>query len=197
MTESLEHRRALILDHETRLANLIARDIITRPQLSFWMILIPVFFVYFFYGLNRYKRGRREFVTHFLFSRRLILDRACEQMKTGEKPDVEELIQRERVPEIAVDAYRNWAKVLGEAYIELLGSEGSTYEELVRAKFREKNSFMFAINRINTAEKQFYKSLRKHLNSSLSDAGDVVGKMETSLQHLRRQEADFIYNGQS
>lgn len=193
MTDSIDSKRTLILDHETRLANLIANDMIQRPELSLWMILIPVVFVYYFYGLNRYRKGRQEFVKHFIFSRRLILDQAIETVETGRKPDFEALILEEKVPEGAVDSYRSWAKVLCESYVDLLESQGNSYEELVRARFSDKGSYLLIQNRITTAEKQFYRSLRQQMDSSVADAADVIKKMEKSLEHLRRQEAVYIY----
>lgn len=194
MSEILENRKQLILEHETKLAKLIAREIINKPELSLWMILIPVVFVYYFYGLNKYKKGLRDFVTHFMFSRRLVLDLAVEKVASGTQPDFEELARREKVPDSALEQHRKWVRVLCEFYRGLLESEGDSYAELAKARYGEKGSYLLILNSLNDAEKKFYKALRKHLKETVNDAGDVIRKMEKSLDTLRRNEVDFVFS---
>ena len=51
---------ALILAHEEDFAAALARHVIDKPKLSIWMILIPIFFVFYFFQLNKYRDGLRK-----------------------------------------------------------------------------------------------------------------------------------------
>jgi hypothetical protein len=194
MSESIEQKKSVILEHETKLANLIAREVISKPQLSIWMIVIPIVFVYYFYGLNRYSSGKKDFVKHFLFSRRLILDRALAKVETGEEADFKALAIQEMVPENAIKAYKDWAVALSESYARLLESDGVTYDALVKNCYKDEGSYLLNLNQINTTESQFYKALHKDLKQSVTGAGDVIKNMADSLGHLRREEARFIFS---
>lgn len=194
MAISIENRKRVILEHETKLANLLAREIIDKPALSLWMIVIPVVFVYYFYGLNRYKKGKRDFVKHFMFSRRLVLDMAFEKANSGLAADFASLARQEKVPESALESHQKWTKSLCGYYEALLETEGDDFSGLVRNRYQEKGAYLLILNQLNNTEKQFYKSLRKNLKETVNDAGEVIKKMEQSLDHLRRDEAAFIFS---
>ena len=59
---TISEKEALILEHETRFADAVGRGVIEKPPLNIWMILIPVIFVHYFYRLNKYADGRKQFV---------------------------------------------------------------------------------------------------------------------------------------
>lgn len=193
MTTSIETNRELILGHERKLANLIAREVIDKPQLSLWMIVIPIVFVYYFYGLNRYKSERREFVKHFLYSKELILDQAVDFLENGKKPDFEELARMEHVPENALEAHKNWTKALFDHYLAMLESKGDSYTDLVKARYKNKGSYLLIVNQITSTEKQLYKALRKNLEKTDNSSRDVISKMAKSLEHLRRDEVNYMF----
>ena len=193
MTTSIETNRELIVGHERKLANLIAREVIDKPTLSLWMIVIPIVFVYYFYGLNRYKSGKRGFVKHFLFSKGLILDQAVEFLENGTKPNFDELASREHVPDNALEAHKNWTKSLYDHYLAMLESEGDSYADLVKARYKNKGTYLLIVNQITNTEKQLYKALRKNLEKTDSSSRDVISKMAKSLEHLRRDEVNFMF----
>lgn len=191
---SIDDKKGFILEQEHRLASRMALEVINRPTLNIWMILIPVVFVYYFYGLHRFSTGKKEFTKHFVDTRRLILNEACSALESGKKIDFRELARHEQVPEDAVKAYVDWAKVLSDHYVKLLNTKGSDFKSLVQARYGELGSYLLILDQINKAESRFYKALRKDLKHSVSDAGEVIKKMEKSLGHLRRDEARAAFS---
>ena len=57
-TLHLQHERDLILADEKRFAAQVSARVIDKPRLDVWMILIPVFFIFYFWQLKRYAKGR-------------------------------------------------------------------------------------------------------------------------------------------
>jgi hypothetical protein len=49
------------------------------------------------------------------------------------------------------------------------------------------------LDRISKAENKFYQALRKDLDGSVKNAGDVIQAMEKSLPLLRYEEADGVF----
>ncbi len=171
----------------------MALKVIHKPQLNLWMILIPIVFVYYFYELQRFAKGKKDFVKHFVFTRRLIVDEACSVVETGEEPDFNQMAEHENVPECALDEYKNWSKVLMDHYIKLLGTNGDSFAALVNQRYKKKGTYLLILDQINKAEARFYKALRKELGGNQEGVGDVIETMEKSLDSLRRQEANDIF----
>ncbi len=191
---SLDDKRGFILENETVLAKNIARKLIYRPELSIWMIVIPVFFVYFFYQLNRSTNSRKEFVLQFVLTRKLILNEAYSASVDGEKPDFQEMAEYENVPDSAKEAYRGWAKVLFAHYQKLLSEDGSSYAELVRGRYENRGRYLMILDQITKTENRFYKALHKELDDTVKGAGDVISTIEKFLSPLRRREANTIFS---
>ena len=186
-------KREWILENEYQLAGRLSREIIHRPELNIWMIIIPVIFVYFFFQLNRSVSAKKEFVQNFVLTRKNILNKARALSEDEEKPDFEEMAQSEKVPDCAVEAYKTWANVLFEHYQKLLNEKGDSYAELVRGRYENRDRYLLVLDRISKAENKFYKALRKDLDGSVKNAGDVIQAMEKSLPLLRYEEADGIF----
>lgn len=190
---SVDEKREWILENEYQLAGRLSREIIHRPELNIWMIIIPVIFVYFFFQLNRSVSAKKEFVQNFVLTRKNILNEACALSEDGAKPDFEEMAKYERVPDCAVEAYKTWANVLFEHYQKLLNEKGDSYAELVRGRYENRDRYLLILDRISKAENKFYQALRKDLDGSVKNAGDVIQAMEKSLPLLRYEEADGVF----
>jgi hypothetical protein len=190
---SVDEKREWILENEHQLAGKISREIIHKPELNIWMIIIPVIFVYFFFQLNRSVSAKKEFVKNFVLTRKNILNKARASSVDEEKPDFEEMAKSEKVPDCAVEAYKTWANVLFEHYQKLLNEKGDSYAELVRRRYENRDRYLLILERISKAENKFYQALRKDLDGSVKNAGDVIQAMEKSLPLLRYEEADGIF----
>ena len=151
-------------------------------------------FCVFFFQLNRSVSAKKEFVQNFVLSRKNILNEACALFEDGAKPDFEEMAKYEKIPDSAVEAYKTWANVLFEHYQKLLNEEGDSYAGLIRGRYENRSRYLLILDRISKAENKFYMALRKDLDGSVKNTGDVIKAMEKSLPLLRREEADDIFS---
>ena len=67
---AIDRRKELILDRELDFANAIGAAVFEKPRVSFWMIMIPLLFIYFIYRMQKYKDGRIKFDEEFMAARR-------------------------------------------------------------------------------------------------------------------------------
>ena len=91
-TTSLVDKRDLILAEERRFANQVSHRVIEKPRLAVWMILIPVFFVFYFWQLKRYADGRKKFAESFLLTRRRAIEEAYRAAASDKNPAVDNLV---------------------------------------------------------------------------------------------------------
>jgi len=103
---SIDEKKNWILTHERKLAVAVAYQVIDKPRLSIRMILIPVIFVYFFYRLQQYSSGRKEFVDHFMLSRERAMDEAFSAVNSGKRPDSLKLCRMSTVPSQIYSEYK-------------------------------------------------------------------------------------------
>jgi len=57
----MQEKYSSILENEKDLTSYVAGRVIEKPQPALWMIVIPVFFVFFFFQFKRYKDGLKNF----------------------------------------------------------------------------------------------------------------------------------------
>ena len=84
---AIDRRKELILDRERDFAKAIGAAIFEKPIVSFWMIMIPLLFIYFIYRMLKYKEGRIKFDEEFMATRSRALEVAVEAVETGTRSD--------------------------------------------------------------------------------------------------------------
>ena len=82
---TLAQKRDIILQRELAFANAIGAAVIDKPKVSFWMVLIPILFVYFIYRAQRFKSDRMQFDEEFMTTRRRAMDTALRR-RGNERP---------------------------------------------------------------------------------------------------------------
>ncbi len=190
---TLLEKKELILNYEEKFANAIAAKVIDKPILSLWMILIPVFFVFYFYKLKQFADGRKAFVKHFMVTRQRSLDEAFAAVESDRKPDVNKIIKMSSAPEDTFRAYDQWIKVLTEHYQDLLKAKGTHIDSLVKATFKNRTNYLLTLNRLNEVEKGFNDALKPHLYKNIESVDDIVTTIEQWARKIRRQEASRIF----
>jgi hypothetical protein len=190
---ALEQKREWILAQERRLAGFVAGRVIEKPELSIWMILIPIIFLHFFYRLNKVANGRKGFVHNFMITRQRALDAALEGLETGQVPNPNELCRMSSSPEATYGVYAAWLKVLLDHYGKLLQAEGNSADELIRSVYKTRANYLLFLHQLHRAEKQFDAALTPHLDASLRDVTTIIETMERQSDAYRREEADKIF----
>jgi hypothetical protein len=192
---TLAQKKEWIATDEQKLASFVARKVIEKPELSVWLILIPIFFVYFFYRLKKVTDGRKEFAHNFMITRRRVLEAAHDGLESGQPPDLNQLCRMSSSPEATYDKYTAWLKVLLQHYENLLQADGDSIEDLIRSVYHTRANYLLLLHQLHQAEKQFNTALAPHLDDSINDVTTIVKAMENHSEAYRREQAEEIFSG--
>ena len=190
---TMTRNRDLILAEEKRFAAMISARVIDKPQLAVWMILIPVFFVFYFWQLKRYSDGRKTFAEKFMITRRRALDEALVSVEAGKGPDIETVVQASDIPDEIRKDYRRWVALLIDHYRDLIQAHGSSFPALVRSTYKSRTNYLLFLNRLNQVEREFDAALKPHIAETTENANGIIKLMEESTGSLRRQIAEEIF----
>ena len=190
--KGLPRKKELILERERFFANAVGSAVFEKPKISMWMILVPILFLHFIHRMQKYKTGRIRFDEEFMVTRRRAMDLAVDAVESGVKPDVDEAVRDFNVPVALEKPYASWMRCLVEYYMDLLRSNGETFEDLVRSCFRNREDLLPTLNRLNTVERDFYEVLKPQLTST-EGAVDIIATIISNSQRLRRELAQQIF----
>ncbi len=190
--KGLERKKELILEHERIFANAIGAAVLEKPKVSFWMIMIPILFLYFIHRMNKFKDGRLKFNEEFMTTRRRAMDVAVGSLETGSKPDIDRISRQLGLSDALERPYAAWLKALVDYYTDLLSASGDSLESLTRSAYRSKTELLLTFNRLNTVEKAFHAVLKPGLAATEGTA-DIISLIEKESQRLRRELADRIF----
>lgn len=194
-TPTPDDKTRTIREYEEAMANRLARLVMEKPTPPIWMILIPVFFVFFAWKLNDYKKGLKNFATNYLVARERAMDLASEAVAQDTPPAVDRLMaQAETLPEKARPLYREWLALQSEHYRNLLLASGATVPEQVRCHYRNKASYLVVSNRLIMAENAFNNALLPEVEGDNEDVLFIAERIERYNLELHRQEVDKIFS---
>jgi hypothetical protein len=189
--KALAQKKEIILQRELAFANAIGASVLEKPSVSFWMVLIPILFLYFIYRMQRFKSGRVKFDEEFMTTRRRAMDVALNAMEASGKPDMSDVARNSGLPAPLQEPYVSWVKTLAEHYMDLLSADGDSFESLVRAAYRNRTNYLLILNRLTAVEKKFYSALKPHM--AAEGASDIIAAIESQSQKLRRELAEQIF----
>jgi len=193
--KNADQKKQQILDHESKLANQLALQVLEKPKPPIWMIFVPIFFVFFVQKMNQYKSGLTEFVDSYLKSRRYALEAALEAEETGRPANVAGLVEKVgNIPEQAKPLFAAWMEVLVDHYRLLLTSQGNSHATLVRAGYQNKTNYLLFCNCLNKAENAYSMALLPEMDGDNQDLHHVIKKIDICVTNLRRQDADTIFS---
>jgi zona occludens toxin (predicted ATPase) len=190
--KGLERKKELILQRELAFANAVGAAVFEKPKVSFWMVLVPLLFLYFIYRMQRYKSGRMKFDEEFMTTRRRAMNLAFEAVETGTRPDIDRIARESGLTEALEKPYASWLKVLVDFYMDLLAANGDSFESLVRSAYRNRTNYLLTLNRLSTVEKEFYAAVKPQL-AATEGAAAVIATIETQSHQLRRDLAENIF----
>lgn len=185
-------KKEIILQNELAFANAIGAAVFEKPRVSFWMVFIPILFLYFIWRMQRFKKDRMKFNEDFMITRRFAMNIAAETLAGEVRPDMDETARNSGLPDPLQKPYASWVKALVDYYLDLLAAEGDNFESLVRAAYGNRAGYLLTIDRLSTVEKAFYSALKPHLEAT-EGAADIIAAIESQSRFLRRELADQIY----
>ncbi|MCU0602605.1 MAG: NF038143 family protein [Desulfobacterales bacterium] len=190
--KGFEQKKEMILQRELMFANAIGAKVFEKPQVHFWMVLIPILFLYFIYRMQRFKSGRMKFDQEFMTTRRKAMDLAVEALETGVKPNIDRIARESGITDALEKPYAAWLRALVEHYDDLLAANGESFEALVRSTYHNRTNYLLTLNRLNTVEKEFYAALKPQL-AATEGAAAVIEAIEEHSRRLRRDLAEQIF----
>ena len=190
--KGLERKKELILQRELAFSNAVGAAVFEKPKVSFWMVLVPLLFLYFIYRMQRYKSGRMRFDEEFMTTRRRAMNIAFEAVEAGSRPDIDRIARESGLTEALEKPYASWLKVLVDFYMDLLAANGDSFESLVRSAYRNRTNYLLTLNRLGTVEKEFYAAVKPQL-AATEGAAAVIATIETQSHQLRRDLAENIF----
>ena len=190
----LQEKYSFILENERALTSHVAGEAIDKPQPALWMILIPVFFVFFFFQFKRYKNGLKDFKHNFFRTRKRVLDSVHQAVVDHGPVDIGELVEAGNAPDQAREAYGSWVRELAGFYRVLLEAEGRNYRSLVRSCYQKKSNFLIALSRLNNVERELNRALFPNLEDDDEQTTTAVESIERSVADFRRNQAKEIFS---
>jgi hypothetical protein len=192
---SLEDKKIKIGEYEERMARQLARLVIDKPIPPVWMILIPVFFVFYAWKIKEYSSGLKNFAENYLSSRRRALETAYEAERSGKPPDIEQLVKDTKaIPAHARQLYQHWITLLIDHYRNLLKARGDTVQGLIRSHYRDKLNYMLFNNQLDQAENEFTMALLPKIEGEQQDVRYILDKMKRGITDLHRQEVEEAFS---
>ncbi len=190
--KGLERKKELILQCERTFANAIGAAVFEKPRVSFWMVLVPLLFLYFIYRMQRYKTGRMNFDQEFMTTRRKALDLAVEALKAEVKPNIDQIARQSGLADDLERPYAFWLKALVDYYTDLLVANGDSFETLVRSAYLNRTNYLLTLNRLNTVEKDFYAALKPRM-AATEGAAAILATIEEHSRRFRRELAERTF----
>ena len=190
--KNLEQKKELILARELAFANAIGAAVFEKPKVSYWMVLIPLLFLYFIYRMQKYKSGRMKFDEDFMVTRRRALELAVESIEGDHRIDLHQEVRQYGLSEELEKPYVSWLNALVDHYRDLLMVEGGDYDTLVREAYHTLTNYLLLLNRLNTAEKEFYAAIKPTL-AAAEGAAEIIATIEKESQQLRRDLAEQAF----
>ena len=158
------------------------------------MILIPVFFVFYFWQLSRYSDGRKDFAKSFLVSRERALNCAFEAAKSNSAPNLVPLVDAIELQDQARQKYQEWLMILTSHFFKLMNGKGETFAELVQSSYESQKDLTTFYEKLSRAECDFNSSITSHQAESDAETLDVLKKIDTAVTQLRQQEVKDIFS---
>ena len=190
---ALARKRGLVEDNEMAFANAVGAAVFEKPTVSLWMVLVPLFFLYFVFLMRKYKNDREQFAQDFLLTRRRTLNVAADAVAAGQPPEIRQVLRQAGLTEALHQPYTAWVETLAGHYMDLLAAEGDSYEALVRAAYRSRSNYLLIVNRLNTVESLFYDALRPTIEAPDNTAAEIIAIIEKETRRLRRASAERTF----
>ena len=191
--KDLTQKKEIILRHELAFADEIRAAVFEKPKVSYWMVFIPILFLYFIYRMQKFKSDRMKFNEEFMSARKRAMDIALGDSAADGMAETDWNAHGSELPAPLQKPYFYWIKSLSSHYLELLTADGDDFESLVRAAYRNRNDYMLILDGLNSVEKDFYTAL-KPLMAQVEGTAGIIATIELQSRRLRSETAFRIFH---
>lgn len=190
-----------IFREERAVAKAVAADVIGTQTVGVWDFVIPpVFFV----NWLKHRRKKEAFVLNLLFTKRLALD-AARDVAAGDLSKEAALAKASEATNLVLSADSKGVysdnvrqkqlleiELLIGHYHNLIVTEGKTYEAMLRAAYKERQSYLEFVRRLNRVEREVNHAALQTVGKNES-ARQFVSRMEKSVEEVRQLDTDRYY----
>lgn len=201
MPLNLREKYDIILTHEQQFAYRLAKDVVKKPEVSVWMILLPVLFVHHMMKMSQYKEGIHTFANNILGTKTKALDKVLRDVETG---SIQDYGPAEYFPDVPLESETERAlavkqiavlKLMEKHYRTLLEQSGNALEDLVRGAYGSSGAYRFYLNKLAEAEDEINRHLRENFHTS-EESGSVMSRIEERIAAMREEEMRFFFQGE-
>ncbi len=189
----LKSNRELIAERDAQFARELANRMLKRPNLSIWMILIPIILVFYIQQYQRYAKGKRDFARNYLVSLKKALNAAFSAIEENTEVDMESIGQADELAEESLPKYRKLLEVLVEHYTVLLNAKGETFAELVVDGFANADAYRQALAKLNAAWSELNRSIGRQSFQNDAPQLATIKRMERFSEEMREEEATLYF----
>lgn len=198
MPIDLDQKYEIIYAHEEQFAYALAGRVVKKPEVSVWMILIPILFIHHAYKINQYKEGVKSFAKGILAAKKKALDKAYQDVSSGREisygpgdyfPDAELTTEHEKT---LAQKQTTVIRIMELHYKALLNADGDSLPELLKTVYGTSGQYREYLNRLMKAEKALNQYLVETVHTS-SDAAAIVKQIEENCENLRQEEMNQVF----
>jgi len=186
-----------ILAYETKTAQIITSKIIEKPELSAWMVLMPIVFILFIQRYQKYNESSKGFSAGYLYTKKIALETAYriynyEISREEASALVVEIVQKNPNAELTILNIYNQQikeiKLLSEHYLALLATKKDSYNQMVVSHYQTEDNYLGFVNQLAETEKEVTKASTPTFKDVVEVSG-IMEKVEKNLWELRFEEA--------
>jgi hypothetical protein len=198
MAEAIQIRYDLIWNHENQIAYRVAKQVIQKPPISVWLVLMPILFLFYAHKIQQYKAGIHNFSKGLMQTKTLALDSAMKEINTGmkDKEVKNNFFSSESETSIEVMRVRNRQlaefELLKVHYGKLLRQEGTSYRALVRKAYKTSAAYRLFLNQLTQTEKEVMEAVLQAYHPKEEDRV-VSKKMQEATYALREEDLKAFF----
>lgn len=197
-SSALDHKSEWILKREWEFAHKAALRVVDKPELSVWMILIPIIFLHFMHRAQKFKSGLGAITRELFGSRELALKLARDSIIAGTgAPDPAEHLP----PDDGSDTIRELrqaelqlSRLLIEHYRKLLSADGKDYEALVREAYGDAAGYRAYLDQLGEAE-GWVASHARQAAADRIEAEQVLDRIGAARDEFRAEDLRACFPG--
>ena len=192
-TSSLDQKYRWIVNREWEVSHRIAVRLVDKPELSVWMILIPIIFLHFMHRASKFKAGLAAVSKELFISREFALLLARESIESGAEQAIDPesrfptgtdtpIGRQLREAELAVSRH------LIAHYRRLLRADGNSYPELLRNAYGSETNYRQQYLQPLLVLEQRIADCARQLAEDPAEAEQTIAIIIRSRQVLRDEE---------
>jgi hypothetical protein len=198
MVQTIQVRYDLIWNHENQFAYKVAKQVLQKPHISVWVVLMPILFLFYAHKIQQYKAGIHNFSKGLMRTKILALDSALEEINTGSK---EKEVRNNFVsaePETSIEVMQVHNRQLAEFellkvhFSKLLYQKGTSYQALVRQAYQTSDAYRLFLNQLAQIEKEVMEAVLQAYHPKEEDRA-VTLKMQEAMQVLREDDLTAFF----